>query len=103
MGRLLVAGCLLALAMSGAAWAGATFSGGDGSSRDNAVVIDASNESEGVQAEYEWIKDHLPGAQIESTSLIDKDGKVYDSFEVTLASGETRTLWFDITAYFGKM
>ena len=80
-----------------------TFEGGDGSSIEQAVVIKgAKGEMEGVEAESKWVKkmhqDWTKGGQ----ALMSKDGKSYDKIEYTTAKGETKTLYFDITDFFGK-
>src|SRR5262245_60676581 len=40
----------------------ATFSGGDGSSIKDAVVITASSEATGDRAAYIWLHEHYPGS-----------------------------------------
>jgi hypothetical protein len=75
---------------------------GDGRTAETAVVIGGARSSmDGVPAEYAWIRQNLPGARIESQSLV-TGSKVYDVFDVTLPSGETREVFFDITAFFGR-
>lgn len=49
-----------------------------GSSFDTAVVIRARSESEGVPAEYVWLKEHRPGAQVEAQALARHKGKPFD-------------------------
>ena len=93
---------LLASAVSQFTWAQAKYSGGDGSTRETAIVISAANEKEGVGAEYAWLKDNLPGAKLEKTGLSDDGAKIYDTMVVALPNGEQRTIYFDITSYFGK-
>jgi hypothetical protein len=76
-------------------------SGGDGTTKDSAIVISAADEVAGVDAEYAWIKDNLPGAKIKSQGLV-MGPRAYDRFEVALPSGETRAVYFDISSFFGK-
>ena len=76
-------------------------SGNDGTTKDSAIVITAADEFAGVDAEYAWIKDNLPGAKIKSQGLA-MGPRVYDRFEIALPSGETRTVYFDISSFFGK-
>jgi hypothetical protein len=80
----------------------ATYSGGDGSSLENAVVVHAPSESVGVAASYKWIRDHLPGSRVTKQGLVTNGGRAYDSMEVVTESGEKRTIYFDISEYFGK-
>ena len=82
-----------------------TYSGGDGSSLAQAVVIEnAKGEGDGVAAEYAWLRDKFPGFKMEGQSIVTggKDGKVYDSLNGTKADGTKATFYFDITAFFGK-
>ena len=79
-----------------------TFSDTDGLTKKTAIVITgAKNSAEGVDAEYEWIDQHLPGSTVESTSLERGDG-IYDVFDITLPSGKTRIIYFDITSFMHK-
>ncbi len=78
------------------------YSGGDGLTKATAIIISgAKNERDGVESEYSWVRQHLPGAAINSTAII-RDAHVYDAFDVTTASGEKRSIYFDITSFFGK-
>ena len=74
----------------------------DGSSMDDAIVIDAADEQEGVRAEYRWIADHYPGYTRGSQALLSGGGHMYDAIDFTTASGEHRKVYFDITGFFGK-
>ena len=78
-----------------------SYSGGDGTTAESAVVIHAPDSASGVRAEYAWIEANLPGARVESQALI-PGKRSYDRFEVVLPSGESRTIYFDISAFFGK-
>lgn len=82
---------------------GVHFAGGDGSSQEKAVVVLGANESSGVQAEYLWLAAHFPGYQRGQQGLIQgQGGKSYDVLDFTTADGAKRTIYFDITDYFGK-
>jgi hypothetical protein len=78
---------------------GATYSGGDGSSTEKAVIVLAPNSSVGVRAEYEWIGRRLPDAQVKESNLLVGDGKYYDSVTVQTPDGKERTFYFDITSF----
>jgi hypothetical protein len=75
-----------------------------GSSRENAIVLeDATNEFNGVKAEHEWVRAHMPGWSWEQQFLIHgEDGKVYDQIQLR-KGGETRDIYFDITGWYGKL
>lgn len=78
--------------------------GGDGTSMATAVVIDAANEADGVAAEYAWLSEHFPGAHVVNQSLLTPAGDhVYDALEFTARDGTKRTVYFDISRFFGKM
>ena len=79
------------------------FSGGDGSSLDQAVVIEnAKGEDDGVEAEYSWVRGKYPGFKFEGQGIITKNEKVYDRLEGTQADGTKAQFFFDITLFFGK-
>jgi hypothetical protein len=80
-----------------------TYGGGDGSSQDNAVVIQgAPNSASGVRAESIWARRNHPTWRKTRQSLVRGDGKRYDRIDFTTASGEKHVLFFDITDFFGK-
>jgi hypothetical protein len=73
-----------------------------GSSYETAVVIDKSNETEGIKAEYDWIKEHYPGSQVLEQSLNYYKDKPYDIIQITDQKGENKRIYFDISKFFGK-
>jgi hypothetical protein len=75
----------------------------DGSSMANAIPIKAQNEKAGVAAEYHWIAEHFPGYKRGRQQLLNGNGRYYDAIDITTTAGEHRTIYFDITDYFGKM
>jgi len=80
-----------------------TFKGGDGSSREKAIVIlGAKNETRGVAAEYAWLKKHHSKWKVAQQSLIMKKGKKYDVLTCVLPDGQKKEVWFDISDFFGK-
>lgn len=74
---------------------------GPGESLATAVVIEASGTAEGIRAEHDWIREHLPGASVMRQRLL-QGPRIYDQIEVELPSGERRVLYFDITSFFGS-
>lgn len=85
---------------------GPACSGRDGSSRGNAVVINAKSSIAGIRAEYDWLE-ALYGKKGEAWKLKsqcvaqDKAGP-YDIFVIELRDGKERTIYFDIGAFFGS-
>jgi len=78
------------------------FSGGDGSSAKAAIVIHAKNETAGISAEHRWVEEHLGGGTFQDQELIVSGGRSYDRIEIITADGSSHTIYFDISAYFGK-
>jgi len=78
------------------------FSGGDGSTLEKAVIIKGATEATGVDAEYAYLQKHFPGCRTGSQSLQNVKGKAYDVLEFTPTGGKKQTIYFDITAFFGK-
>ncbi len=79
-----------------------TYAGGDGSSIEKAVVINGATEETGVHAEYEYLARQHPGYKRGGQSLQSHNGKAYDVLEFTTADGKKSTIYFDISAFFGK-
>ncbi len=70
------------------------------------VILDASNHMEGVGAEYEYLAKKF-GVQGKDWKLIRQSlmpygGRQYDRMEIELADKAQKTIFFDITSFFGK-
>lgn len=81
---------------------GVTFSGGDGSSIEKAVIIKAPNNFLGVRAEYDWIKKNHPNWRLGEQSVLKGGSKVYDKMYFLTPDGQRTTLFFDVTDFYGK-
>jgi hypothetical protein len=79
-----------------------TYSGGDGSTIEKAVLIQAPDTQAGVRAEYTWLKQKYPGYKRISQALRTPDGKAYDLIKIETTDGQQLSVYFDITAFFGK-
>jgi hypothetical protein len=75
---------------------------GDGTSFEKAIVVKAKSETEGVSAEYAWLKDHYPGYTRKGQGLSFDKGKSYDILRITTADGVEKAVYFDISGFFGK-
>ena len=75
---------------------------GAGSSCATAIVVPATNEISGVQWEYAYIRTHYPGSKFMYQALDSHGGKPYDIMTFKTADGKQRTLYFDISGYFGR-
>ncbi|MGC3981419.1 MAG: hypothetical protein QM808_09185 [Steroidobacteraceae bacterium] len=75
----------------------------EGSSPKLAVDLSkAKTESDGIRAERTWIKQHYPGATVKSQALL-MGPPVMDLLVISLPSGEERSIYFDISSFFGKL
>lgn len=79
-----------------------------GTSFDDAVVINAANESDGAKAEYTYLAAHPCGNggkwRLNAQHLITHDSTPYDVLDVTCSDGgANRSFYFDIKSFFGKM
>ena len=93
-------------------------SGQDGSDYAHAVVIRAESSDEGMKAEKKWLDERIPGYRFCDGSVQKlPDGeeliclthatnavgdRVFSIFCVRPPDGAHRTVYFDITAFFGK-
>jgi hypothetical protein len=81
----------------------ATFSGGDGSSVKEAVVITASSEEKGNRAAYIWVHEHYPGSRLQDEgSDHDDGGRFYTELKILTTDGKSRTIFFETTSFFGQ-
>ena len=80
-----------------------TYSGGDGTSATNAVIIDAKSDLSATRTEYAWLREHVPGAKGSRQSLVHDASHTYDLIEVILPDGTKRSYFFDITRTYGKL
>ena len=80
--------------------------GGDGTSLEKAVKINAPTTSTGIAAEYEYVA-RIHGRidedwELELQALMDRDDKKYDVLYIRLREGRRLAYFFDITGFFGK-
>jgi len=76
--------------------------GRDGSSFVKAIIIKETSETTGVPAEYTWLKEHYPGYRFQQQSLVYDKNTPYDILEIITAQGEKKSVYFDISNFFGK-
>jgi hypothetical protein len=84
-----------------------TYAGGNGETIENAIVIvNAASPDEGVRAEYEYIMRHYGKPQVDwqmrGQALMHHEGKPYDQMNFVLNDGTEKTLYFDISEFFGR-
>ena len=79
----------------------ARYGGGDGLSREKAVVILTTSHVGGVSSEYAWLREHYPdGKKLAQSVTKPIDAKRYDILQIEAADGRKLEIWFDITAFF---
>jgi hypothetical protein len=78
----------------------------DGSSIEKAFILNARSEDEGVHFENYYADTIPPCAgdwNVEKQALLSKNGRQYDRLDMTCALDKTkRSVFFDITSFFGK-
>ena len=83
---------------------GSWFSGGDGLTKETAVVVGTASRPGGIPLEYSWLREHYPSFKLLSQRLagpLDREqGQSYDILNIQTADGRTFDIWFDITSFF---
>lgn len=78
------------------------YSGGDGSSLEQAVVVMADTEQAGVLRENEWIFARYGKFRKAGVGLATVEQRKFDAIRVELADHSEKEIFFDITSFFGK-
>ena len=81
---------------------GVTYSGGDGSTVEKAVIVNAANDMQGMTAEYVWLADHYPGFHNRNQFQRAQNGHCYDQMDIVTKDGQQRSVYFDISPNSGK-
>lgn len=80
------------------------YSGGDGSSCDNPVVINLTDWRKGVAAEYQYLEQKFPGGKRGRQALAKgPEGRKFDRIEWVKADGSSVWVCFDINRFFGNL
>lgn len=84
-----------------------SISGGNGTTKEEAIIISAPRESIGIAAEYDYLSE-IYGEPERDWHLIkqnlvydDKAGKSYDLLTIQ-GKGTEYEVWFDVTDFYGK-
>ena len=78
------------------------YRGGNGSSKEKAVIVIAPNEKSSVDAEYEFIQCKYGDFELESQTFIAEEDEKYDILDIKLSDESNKEIVFEITDYFGK-
>lgn len=74
-----------------------------GATLQTAIVLPGiQHETEGVSAEYAYIAKNFLGWKPGMQALLSDKGRRYDSIDLTGPDGSHKTIFFDITEWFGK-
>jgi hypothetical protein len=73
-----------------------------GLSCNSAIVIDATNEHDGIAKEKAWSNENYPGAKEVKQALTTCNGRPADQIDLDTANGRTVSVYFDIGMFFGK-
>ena len=84
-----------------------TYGGGNGlETKEAIIIIGAKDELEGIEAEYVWLEKKFGEQDVKWELLdqesIDEGDKKYDILKIKFPDGEERTIWFDITDFYGR-
>lgn len=80
-----------------------SYSGGDGSSSEQAVIInDAKYREAGLLAERLWLEQKYPGCRQVSKQAVNAGARVFELVEVTTADGQAMKVYFDATEFCAK-
>ena len=74
----------------------------DGKSFETAIVINKTTEKAGINAEYQWIREHFSNYHVVKQVLVYNDDKRFDVITIQLSDGSTQDIYFDITKFFGS-
>ena len=75
--------------------AASTSSSPDGLSIKNAIPVN------NIAAEYQWVRAHYPGGQVQMQALLQQKRKAYDMLQVKV-DDKVISVYFDISSFFGK-
>ena len=71
-----------------------------GESIEEAIIV------ESIAAEYEYLErkfgERGKNWELDTQSLVKKGNKYYDRIDLKLSDGTRKTIYFDITAFFGE-
>lgn len=75
--------------------------GGNGSCQENAIKIEDCNNIEGVYCQNDEMRKRFGRYKLLKRAIIKIDDTIYDRFTLDI-EGQEKTIYFDITGFFGK-
>jgi hypothetical protein len=83
--------------------AGVTFSNSDGASIASAITVSgATSETEGLEAELEYLRNRFPNATDRPGKLITTETRTYEEFDIVTSNGKTQTVYFNVSEFIGR-
>jgi hypothetical protein len=86
---------------------GGLYGGGDGSSKEKAVIINTTTSLVGIHAEYSWIENKF-GTKHKDWKIMGRlhgtedNGKSYETFHIELKDGSQVSIVFGISSFYCK-
>lgn len=74
----------------------------DGLSLENAIIINEKTSFAGIAAEWEWLKQNYPGFKFNGQYLIENDNVYYDRMDIITRNGQSKSIYFNKSNYYGK-
>lgn len=85
---------------------GSLHEGGDGSTRETAVVINSTSSIVGIDAEYQWLTSRFGNEDhdwsVEMRMQSQNEGRSYETFVIQFRDGTSKTIHFDISSFHGR-
>jgi hypothetical protein len=76
---------------------------GAGDRKETAILFQGElTERTGIAAEYAYVARQLPGWHVCGQSLLTPEARLYDILQLENDAGASRSVYFDITDWFGK-
>ena len=75
----------------------------DGKSFETAVVINKKTEKAGINAEYQWIREHYSNYHVVKQAIVYNNDKRFDVITIEITDGSIQDIYFDITKFFGHL
>ena len=71
------------------------------------VILGARNSVAGISAEYKYLQQKFGRENVDwmltRQSVLKQKGKVYDRMDLEMKDGSKKTVFFDISEFFGKL
>jgi len=98
----LIAACATATVSSPASVVTPTGALSDTIDCDHPLVVKATSEGEGIQAERDWLDAHYPNHSRYAQALARSSGRSFDILTFNAGDGRPISVCFDITSFFGR-